>query len=114
MPPRSNSSFLNARTYLPYFLLLLIFVGGVWLVLAAGSGLQPAASVAIPPPDPIPSRSVLWQNFRAPLSILLTQIVVILMVAGLFRRLFRRIGQPPVMGEMIAGIVLGPSVLGLF
>jgi Kef-type K+ transport system membrane component KefB len=34
-------------------------------------------------------------------------------LAGVFRRLFRWIGQPPVMGEMIAGIVLGPSVLGL-
>jgi Kef-type K+ transport system membrane component KefB len=114
MPPRSNSSFLHARTYLPYLLLLLLFVGGVWLVLAAGSGLQPAAAVAIPPPDPVPPRSVLWQNFRAPVSILLTQIVVILVVAGWFRRLFRRLGQPPVMGEMIAGIVLGPSVLGVF
>lgn len=114
MPPRNHSSFLNVRTYLPYLLLLLIFVGGVWLILAAGSQLQPADSVAIPPPDPIPSRSVLWQNFRAPVSILLTQIVVILFLAGVFRRLFRRLGQPPVMGEMVAGIVLGPSVLGLF
>ena len=35
------------------------------------------------------------------------------MLAGVFRRLFRAIHQPPVMGEMIAGIVLGPSVLGL-
>jgi len=113
MPPRANFSFLHARTYLPYLLLLLIFVGGVWLVLAAGSGLQPAETIAIPPPDPVPSRSILWQNFRAPVSILLTQIVVILVVAGWFRRLFRRLGQPPVMGEMIAGIVLGPSVLGL-
>ena len=41
------------------------------------------------------------------------QIIVILTMAGIFRRLFRSIGQPPVMGEMIAGIVLGPSVLGL-
>ena len=114
MPPRNHFSFLNARTYLPYLLLLLIFVGGVWLILASGSHLQPADTVAIPPPDPIPSRSVLWQNFRAPVSILLTQIVVILTLAGLFRRLFRRLGQPPVMGEMVAGIVLGPSVLGLF
>ncbi|HEU4833062.1 MAG TPA: cation:proton antiporter [Pyrinomonadaceae bacterium] len=113
MAPQSNSSFLNARTYLPYLLLLLIFGGGVWLILTAGSGLQPAETIAIPPPDPMPSRSVFWQNFRAPVSILLTQIVVILVVAGWFRRLFRRLGQPPVMGEMIAGIVLGPSVLGL-
>ncbi len=41
------------------------------------------------------------------------QLMVIIAIAGLFRRLFRWIGQPPVMGEMIAGIVLGPSVLGL-
>jgi Kef-type K+ transport system membrane component KefB len=113
MPPRDRTNFLNARTYLPYLLLLLIFLAGIWLILAAGSGLQAADTVAIQP-DPIPSRTVLWQNFRSPVSILLTQIVVILMVAGVFRRLFRRIGQPPVMGEMIAGIVLGPSVLGLF
>jgi Kef-type K+ transport system membrane component KefB len=29
-------------------------------------------------------------------------------------RLFRLIGQPPVIGEVVAGIVLGPSLLGLF
>lgn len=54
-----------------------------------------------------------WHNFRGPFSVLLTQIIVILVVAGLFSRLFRRLQQPPVMGEMIAGIILGPSVLGL-
>lgn len=27
--------------------------------------------------------------------------------------LFRRIKQPPVLGEIIAGILLGPSLLGL-
>ena len=113
MPRQSNFSFLNARTYFPYFLLLLIFLGGVWLILGAGAGLQPADTVAIPPPDPESPKSILWQNFRAPVSVLLTQIVVILVVAGWFRRLFRRLRQPPVMGEMIAGIVLGPSVLGL-
>lgn len=42
------------------------------------------------------------------------QIIVIIAVAGLFGRLFRKMNQPPVMGEMIAGIVLGPSVLGFF
>ncbi|MCM3906099.1 MAG: cation:proton antiporter [Pyrinomonadaceae bacterium] len=38
---------------------------------------------------------------------------MIILVAKLFAELFRKIGQPPVMGEMIAGIVLGPSVVGL-
>ena len=117
MPPRLGFSFSDTRNYLPYLLLLLIFVGGVWLILAAGSRLHPQTAAAVTatssPTPPATATGLLWENFRTPLSILLTQIIVILTIAGLFRRLFRRIGQPPVMGEMIAGIVLGPSVLGL-
>ena len=94
--------------------MLLVFVGGVWLVLAFGTHLQPASGVPATIPAPASSSGVLWENFRTPLSTLLTQIIVILITAGVFRRLFRRIGQPPVMGEMLAGIVLGPSVLGWF
>ena len=93
--------------------MLLVFVGGVWLILAAGARLQPAEGGPVSTPaDTASSTSILWTNFRTPLSVLLTQIIIILIMAGLFRRLFARIGQPPVMGEMIAGIVLGPSVLG--
>ncbi len=111
MPPRPRFSFLDKRTYFQYILLLLIFLGGVWLVLAVGSRLELTGGFATP--QAAPTYSVLWENFRTSLSILLTQIIVILILAGLFRRLFRAIHQPPVMGEMIAGIVLGPSVLGL-
>ncbi|HEU4870690.1 MAG TPA: cation:proton antiporter [Pyrinomonadaceae bacterium] len=111
MPSGPRFSFSDARHYLPYFLLLLVFVAGVWIILAAGSRWHPATVAAAP--TQAPSSNVLWENFRTPLSILLTQIIVILAMAGLFRRLFRRLGQPPVMGEMVAGIVLGPSVLGL-
>ncbi|HLM23952.1 MAG TPA: cation:proton antiporter [Pyrinomonadaceae bacterium] len=114
MPPRRGFSFSDARHYLPYFIMLLVFVGGVWLILASGSRLEPANAIAAAPASAPPSPAgVLWGNFRTSLSILLTQIIVILIIAGLFRRLFRAIHQPPVMGEMIAGIVLGPSVLGL-
>ncbi|HEX6718412.1 MAG TPA: cation:proton antiporter [Pyrinomonadaceae bacterium] len=113
MPPGPRFSFSDARHYLPYLLLLLVFVAGVWLILAAGARLQPTNATPIIPSGPTSSTGILWENFRTSLSILLTQIIVILIMAGLFRRLFRRIGQPPVMGEMIAGIVLGPSVLGL-
>ena len=112
MPPPSRSTFLEIRQYFPYFLLLVVFVGGVWLILAAGSTLSPAGAVPITTASPT-FKGVLWENFRTPLSILLTQIIVILAMAGLFRRLFRWLRQPPVMGEMVAGIVLGPSVLGI-
>jgi len=43
---------------------------------------------------------------------LLLQIGVILLATRIVGRLFRRIGQPQVVGEMAAGILLGPSLLG--
>jgi Kef-type K+ transport system membrane component KefB len=113
MPPRSAFSFSHIRHYLPYFLLLLIFIAGVWLILATGAKLSSVSTTAAPTQGPTSFTGILRENFRTPLSILLTQIIVILTIAGLFRRLFRWIKQPPVMGEMTAGIVLGPSVLGL-
>lgn len=42
----------------------------------------------------------------------LVQLVVIIAVARLFAWLFRKLGQPSVVGEIAAGLVLGPSVLG--
>ena len=46
------------------------------------------------------------------LPLLLIQIIVILVAARVTGALVRRLGQPQVVGEMIAGIALGPSVLG--
>ncbi len=43
---------------------------------------------------------------------LLLQISAIVVFARLVGLAFRRIGQPQVMGEMVAGILLGPSFLG--
>ncbi|MBZ0286268.1 MAG: cation:proton antiporter [Anaerolineae bacterium] len=40
------------------------------------------------------------------------QITVMLAVAVCCGQLMRRLGQPPVLGEMIGGIVLGPTVFG--
>ncbi len=46
--------------------------------------------------------------------VLLAQIAVILAACQLAGRLFERIHQPRVMGEMVAGVMLGPSLLGWF
>jgi Kef-type K+ transport system membrane component KefB len=54
----------------------------------------------------------LSENLEHPLSLLLIQIVVIVFFSKLLASLVRRIGQPMVVGEVIAGILLGPSVLG--
>jgi len=56
----------------------------------------------------------LTQNLQHPLAILLAQIITIIIVARFFGWVFRKIGQPSVIGEIIAGIVLGPSLLGLY
>lgn len=53
-------------------------------------------------------------NLHHPLAILLAQIVTIILVARFFGWVFRKIGQPSVIGEIIAGIVLGPSLVGLY
>ena len=42
------------------------------------------------------------------------QLAVILVICRLVGMLARRLGQPQVVGEMIAGVTLGPSLLGLF
>lgn len=53
-------------------------------------------------------------NLHHPLTTLLIQIIAVLLMVRLFGYLFSLIRQPSVIGEIVAGIVLGPSVLGFF
>lgn len=56
----------------------------------------------------------LFHNLQHPLAILLAQIITIIVVARFFGWIFKKIGQPSVIGEIIAGIFLGPSLLGMY
>ena len=47
-------------------------------------------------------------------AIFLAQIVVLLLAGRLLGELMQRVGQPAVMGQLLAGVLLGPSVLGAF
>ena len=58
--------------------------------------------------------SSLFHNLKHPLALLLFQIITIVVVARIFGWIFRKIGQPSVIGEIIAGIVLGPSLFGQY
>src|SRR6476619_7150788 len=116
MSPKSGFRFSDLRHYIPYVLLIIFFIGGIWIILTAGARMDFWATRK-PPVNTSAVTSLTQgfkQNFRNPVSVLLTQIIVIIAVAGLFSRLFRKMNQPPVMGEMIAGIIMGPSVLGFF
>ncbi len=56
----------------------------------------------------------LAHNFKHPLAILLVQVATIILVARFFGYIFKKVGQPTVVGEIIAGIVLGPSLLASY
>lgn len=56
--------------------------------------------------------NTLQHNLTHPLALLLLQIIVIILTARLFGWFFKKVGQPTVIGEIIAGITLGPSFLG--
>jgi Kef-type K+ transport system membrane component KefB len=56
--------------------------------------------------------NLLVDHIQSPFGILLLQIIVILICCRFFGWLFLKIKQPTVIGEILAGIVLGPSILG--
>lgn len=104
-----------------------LFVGGVLLILHLGADLPPgkaepvarSASSAVGTHQPGPADPadgafrVFLDHLRQPLALLLLQLIVIVGAARLVGDWFRKIGQPSVIGEMVAGILLGPSLLGL-
>ncbi len=55
---------------------------------------------------------VIVQNSAHPLALLLLQVVTIIVVARVLGYFFKKIGQPSVIGEIVAGILLGPSFAG--
>ena len=59
-------------------------------------------------------KTTLLHNLEHPLALLLAQILIIVLVSRLFGWLFKKIGQPTVIGEILAGILLGPSLVGMY
>jgi len=51
-------------------------------------------------------------SLHSDILILLFQLFLLLLFARVFGELFQRMGQPTVVGEILAGVVLGPSLLG--
>ncbi len=93
------------------------FTALMYWILNEGKFLELNKSIAINP-----NQNGSWNDFldsmrhnlQDPLAILLAQIVTIIIVARFFGWIFKKIGQPTVIGEIIAGIVLGPSLLGMY
>ena len=86
---------------LPLIALLGVLGAGNWFTSGGATKHQAALSTSVAAGAP---------NSGA--LLLVMQIVVILFVAWLISEIFRRLGQPRVVGEMVAGLVLGPSLFG--
>jgi len=102
------------------FYLTIIVVFGVlmYLITKQGAKLE-AGELATPAQPQFDStfdqfKDAFSKNLIHPLSILILQIISIIIVSRIFGYIFNKLGQPTVIGEIIAGIVLGPSLLGLF
>jgi len=57
---------------------------------------------------------VMKTNMNTPICILIIQIIILIILSRMLGLVFGKLGQPIVIGEIIAGIMLGPSLLGNF
>lgn len=107
----------NRNALLFYVFLLLLFITGIWLTVSfalpilspdeASKGATPTATNAFA----AFSEGVV-HHMGTTIGLLLLQIIVILTVARTVGTLFAKIGQPTVIGEIVAGILMGPTLLG--
>lgn len=100
-----------------YISTIIIFSGLMYWFMMEGKTLEIKENIVVKT-----NTSSTWSNFvesfqtnlHHPLALLLAQIVTIILVARLFGWICIKIKQPSVIGEMIAGIVLGPSLVGMY
>jgi Kef-type K+ transport system membrane component KefB len=116
------------RTVQLYLLIVSIVGLGIFFILHSGSQLPPpvsqssteAVAAASPVSTDVSHSSffasvefTLRQNATSPLSRLFLQLFLIITASGAVAWLFTHCGQPAVIGEMVAGMLLGPSLFGL-
>ncbi|HEX6765090.1 MAG TPA: cation:proton antiporter, partial [Polyangiaceae bacterium] len=103
-PPDDNGR-IGLKSILVYLALFGLAVGMFFLIRAKGETLvAPAAQAITAVPAP-----------RAPVDVLkhvLLALGVVMAASHALGAVFRLVRQPPVIGEVIAGILLGPSLLG--
>jgi Kef-type K+ transport system membrane component KefB len=116
------------RSLTLYLVLIGFFSSLIWIVIDTGKNLKPKSvqlfpteqtlnsKAEKPKPVVITSTESVWQqylhNIKSPLGLLLLQIITILFVSKLFGLIVSKFRQPSVVGEMLAGIFLGPSIMG--
>ncbi len=98
-----------------YLTMLGAIIASILVILQLGKGLQ---SEVLSSANAAAAEKHVATNandaFSSPLIIFILQLIVIILIAQLFVGIVKKIGQPAVIGEIVAGIVLGPSIVGNF
>jgi Kef-type K+ transport system membrane component KefB len=106
------------KNLLFYIAMMIVFGAVIYWILQEGKKLGIKEDSLGDPATAKKNLQVFTDSFShhisLPLPVLLLQIIIIVLSTRLFGFLFSKIGQPAVIGEIVAGIVLGPSLLGLF
>jgi len=101
-----------------YLITIAGFSGLIWLILHKGLGLEHNKVAQFVPQISASTwhqfKVTFLQNITHPLALLLLQIITIILVARILGFFCKKIGQPTVIGEIIAGILLGPSFAGMY
>jgi Kef-type K+ transport system membrane component KefB len=110
------------KSLLLYPLIIGVFGCLIWFIIHQGShliGKTDARTTTVAPaaaPAVMSTAENVWNsvvhNTQNPLALLLLQIIVILITARVFGWMANKVGQPSVVGEIVAGICLGPSLFG--
>lgn len=98
----------QGQTAIVYGVMIALSVLAFWAIHLLGAGLS-----APPPVSPGKTGASASHSADVLFHVLLALVAIVLASRAL-GTFFRYLGQPPVVGEVIAGIALGPSLLGAF
>ncbi|MDR0873932.1 MAG: cation:proton antiporter [Prevotellaceae bacterium] len=105
----------NLRNILFYIIVIGSFSVLIYAIVCAGETLQTGRDIVTNASEKTVFQEFvgsILDNLHHSIGLLLLQMLVIIVAARLFGWLFKKIGQPSVIGEIFAGILLGPSLLG--
>jgi Kef-type K+ transport system membrane component KefB len=98
---------IRLRAWLIYAAMLVGAIAIFFLIRARGMGLE-SPGVA----ESAGTKGIAAFENSAALAHVLIALTAVLLVGRVLAVVFRYVGQPPVIGEIVAGILLGPSLLG--
>lgn len=102
-----------------YIIMIVVLSAMIYAVIEAGDKFESVSHVINTPIASHVSGFKIFsdsvqENIVSPVAMLLLQVIAILFTARILGWCFNKMGQPTVIGEIVAGIVLGPSVLAHF